>query len=385
MEQKDFINPCGNLVKNKDGYLTFIPNSLPPTINYDESLASLVAEASLQLGALSGIGKLMPDPNLLIRPYLKREAVLSSKIEGTQASILDVFRFEARGMEKEDEEDTKRVTEVVNYVYALDACLRRIKSNVPIDVSMIKSAHKILMLNVRGQEKHPGEFRTVQNWIGIEGTKIEDARYVPSLPEHVNQLMADLEKFIQNPPGRIPVLVQCAMLHYQFEAIHPFSDGNGRIGRLLIPVLLADRGLLDQPLLYLSAYIERNKVKYYDLLLDVSQKSEWVEWIRFFLHGVISQATDTVKNIQALMALKADYEKKLIDKKASGSATRLIDNLFTNPITTIPHAMAYLHVTYPPAKNAVECLVDMGILTELSPERKHGRMFMAHDIVKILT
>ncbi len=326
----------------------------------------------------------MPNPHLLISPYLKREAVLSSKIEGTQASILDVFRYEAGGMVGGKEQEEKRIIEVVNYINALDKCLFDVRKGAQIDLQMIKNAHKILMRSVRGQELQPGEFRTIQNWIGTEGTKIEDATYVPPPSEYVNELMVGLEQFIQNPPGRIPILLQCAMIHYQFEAIHPFSDGNGRIGRLLIPVLLAQRKLLDHPLLYLSVFIERNKGEYYSLLLNISQKNAWIEWIRFFLYGVITQANDAINNIQRLVALKDTYEKKLISKKASGSATRLVDYLFSNPIITIPRAADYLQITYPPAKNALESLKEMGILIEQNDTRR-GRMFVAHEIISILS
>jgi Fic family protein len=384
MEREAFTKPFGKLTKNKDGHLTFIPDNLPPMISYDESLTSLISEASLQLGNLSGIGKLMPNPHLLIRPYLSREAVLSSRIEGTQASILDVFRYEAGGMAEREEKEGKRIIEVVNYVHALEKCLRIVRAGAKIDLEMFKNAHKILMHGVRGQELQAGEFRTVQNWIGVEGTKIEDATYIPPPPEYVNELLIGLEQFIQNPPGRIPVLVQCAMMHYLFEAIHPFRDGNGRIGRLLITVLLAQRKLLDQPLLYLSAYIERNKTDYYSLLLNVSQKSAWVEWIRFFLHGVITQANDAVDNIRRLMELKAKYEEKLTSKKASGSATRLVDYLFSNPITSIPRASDYLHITYPPAKNALESLKAMAIVVEQNTKQR-GKMFIAHEIISILS
>lgn len=384
MERKAFTKPFGRLINNKDGHLTFVPNNLPPTINYDESLTALISEASLQLGNLSGIGKLIPNPHLLIRPYLTREAVLSSKIEGTQASIVDVFRYEAGGMIGGEGKDVKRINEVVNYVHALNKCLHDVSKGAKIDLQMMKNTHKILMKNVRGQKLQLGEFRTAQNWIGAEDTKIEDATYVPPPPEYINELLVDLEQFIQNPPGRIPILVQCAMIHYLFEAIHPFNDGNGRIGRLLIPVLLAQRKLLDQPLLYISAYIEHNKEKYYSLLLTVSEKSAWVEWVRFFLYGVITQANDAVNNIQRLMALKTKYEQKLITKKASGSATRLMDYLFSNPITTIPNAADYLHITYPPAKNALESLKDMGVLVEQN-NKQRGRMFVAHEIISILS
>ena len=231
------------------------------------------------------------------------------------------------GITTEAGQQNKR-TKVVNYVRALEKCLQDVRNGVAIDLKMIRNAHKILMYDVRGQEKQPGEFRTIQNWIGSEGTKIDDATYVPSPPEYMDELLIGLEQFIRSPSGQIPVLIQCAMIHYQFEAIHPFADGNGRIGRLLIPLILAKTGVLEQPLLYLSAYIERNKEKYYSLLLTVSKKSTWVEWIRFFLDGVIAQSNDALNNIQQLMNLKKLYENKLISKKASGSATRLVDYLF---------------------------------------------------------
>jgi Fic family protein len=226
--------------------------------------------------------------------------------------------------------------------------------------------------------------RTVQNWIGIEGTKIQDATYVPPPPEYVNELLVNLEEFIQHPPGRIPVLIQCAMIHYLFEAIHPFSDGNGRIGRLLIPVLLAQRKLLDQPLLYISAYIERNKTEYYSLLLNVSQKSDWIKWIKFFLHAVITQARESVDNIQKLMLLKTKYEQILDSKKASRSMSMIVDHLFSNPIITISGAANYVGITYHPAQNAILSLKEMGILKEYDSKQR-GRTFMAHEILAILT
>lgn len=346
-------------------------------------MTSLISEASIQLGNLSGIGKSIPNPSLLIGPYLKREAVLSSKIEGTQASVIDIFRFEAGEKSGENEREEKRVTEVVNYVHALDECLDAVKDGMPIDLRMIKNAHRRLMQGVRGQELKPGEFRTVQNWIGAPDARIEDATYVPPAPEYLNNLLTNLERFIASPPGRISVLVQCAMVHYMFEAIHPFSDGNGRIGRLLILLILAQRKVLDLPLLYISAYIERNKAQYYSLLLKVSQESAWEEWLRFFMLAVITQAQDAVGSIQRLMALKATYDQKLMAEKASGSMTRLVDYLFSNPAITVTSAADYLGITYPPAKNAVENLMNMGILTEQN-DKERGRMFFAKDIMDIL-
>ena len=383
MNQQAFVKPFGTLLENKDKQLTFLPQQLPPKINYDESLTALISEASIQLGNLSGIGKLIPNPHLLISPYLRREAVLSSKIEGTQASILDVFRFEAGGMMEEKERETTRVIEVVNYVKALNKCLDYVQNGKQIDTSMIKNAHKILMSGVRGQELQPGEFRTIQNWIGVEGTKIDDATYVPPPSEYVNDRMEDLVKFIQDPPGRIPVLVQCAMIHYSFEAIHPFGDGNGRIGRVLIPILLAQRKLLEQPLLYISAYLEQNKPRYTTLLLKVSQENAWVEWIRFFLYAVLSQSNAAVQNIQQLLNLKQQYDQKLKSKKASGSAIRLSEYLFSNPIITITKAAEYLEITYSAAKNTVESLMELKFLKEYDYKHR-GKTFVANEILSIL-
>lgn len=380
-----FKNPNGKFVLNGEGHKTFLPSSLPPKINYDASMASLLSEAHGQLGQLSGIGELLPNPDLLIRPYITREAVLSSKIEGTQASIIDIFEFEAKAkVDSEEDSKTKRIQEVINYIHALRKCIKKIQKGESITLTMIKDAHKTLLHNVRGQERTPGEFRKVQNWIGPEGSKIEDAVYVPPAPYYLKEILSEAEKFIQRSPERIPVLIQCALIHYQFEAIHPFADGNGRVGRLLLPLMLADRHLLSRPLLYLSAYFERNRTEYYRQLLNVSQNSAWSEWIRFFLTGIIQQASDAITNIRKLMELRSKYEEKLRLKKASGNITRLTEYLFANPVVTIPSAASYLELTYPAAKNTVEYLKEMGVLVEVG-KRERNRLFRAQEIVKILT
>ncbi|MEX2192378.1 MAG: Fic family protein [Nitrosarchaeum sp.] len=383
METSAFAKPSGQLVKNKESHITFLPDKLPPKIEYDPSIVALLSEASIQLGRLSGIGTLIPNPHLLIRPYVLREAVLSSKIEGTQASILDVFRFQAGGFEGSKDAESKRITEVVNYVTALDDCLEAVKKGNEIDLNMIKSAHHKLMNKVRGQELAPGEFRTVQNWIGVPGTKIEDATYVPPRAENITELLEDLVNFIKNPTDRIPVLLQCAIIHYQFEAIHPFGDGNGRIGRLLIPLLLQSRGLLSQPLLYISVYVEKNKTQYYNALLEVSKNSDWINWFKFFLMAVVTQAKDASDNIQKLMNLQESYNKKLRSSKVSASVMSLATYLFSNPIITIPTAATYLKITYPPAKNAINRLVKLGILEQNNRER--NKTFAAREIIDILS
>ncbi|MER5174585.1 MAG: Fic family protein [Candidatus Nitrosocosmicus sp.] len=382
MDASAFKKPFGTLTNNNKGYLTFIPFRLPPKIKYDESLIAILGEANYQLGILNGLGKLIPNPNLLISPYLKREAVLSSKIEGTQASIMDIYNFEAEG-KTDGNSEINRINEVINYIKSLNECLNDISKGKKIDILMIKKAHKILMNNVRGQELTPGEFRTIQNWIGISGTKINDASYIPPPPEQVTELIQSLEGFINNPPGLISVLIQCAMIHYMFEAIHPFSDGNGRIGRLLISLFLIERKLLDQPLLYLSAYIERNKMNYYSLLLDISQNSDWIKWIKFFIRGVIEQSKESILSIQKIMELKKRYEQKLNEEKSTRNMSMLVDYLFSNPIITTTSAERYLRITYRGAKKVIDSLIKNGILEEYG-SRQRDKKFIAHEIVSII-
>lgn len=386
MDKIAFSNPNGKFTQNSSKIITFVPNLLPPQIAYSTGLVALLSEANLQLGQLSGIGELLPNPDLLIRSYIRREAVLSSKIEGTQASMIDIFEYEAAGGKIDSGQiaQEKRVREVINYISALNDCLKKVNSGDPIDLTMIKSAHKYLMTGVRGQERTPGKLRIVQNWIGSEGSKIEDAVYVPPTPDCLNDLLLDVEKFIRAPPYGISPLVQCAFIHYQFEAIHPFADGNGRIGRLLIPLLLAERKVLSRPMLYLSAYFEANRTEYYRHLLNVSQKSAWEEWLAFFLKGVVQQSSDAIKNIRKIMELRTKYMEKLKQKKAPSKAIILTENLFANPIVTVNMAKTYLDLTYPAAKGAIDYLKGMGILAEMG-SRERDKRFYAREILKILT
>lgn len=383
MDKKAFSNPNGRFVKNSEGHSTFLPKPLPPLIHYDSSLTSLSSEAHAQLGRLSGIGELLPNPDVLIRSYLRREAVLSSKIEGTQASIMDIFEYEAKGKTDSENKDRKRVMEVINYVHALGNCIRRVEEGEGISLDMIRGAHKTLMRNVLGQERTPGRFRKVQNWIGPEESKIEDAIFVPPPQDCLQDMLVQLEQFIEHPKERIPVLIQTALVHYQFEAIHPFADGNGRIGRLLIPLMLAEKHLLSKPLLYLSAYFERNRAEYYKHLLNVSQKSTWLEWIRFYLIGVIQQSTEAIDNIRKLMGIRSTFLEKLKTKRASGNAILLVEKLFANPFLSIPNAAEYLDLTYPAAKNTVENLVSMGMLEEVG-KRLRNKLYVSRQIYKIL-
>lgn len=381
MLKSAFSNPSGRFESNRDGEVTFVPALLPPEID-QAPIAGLIAEAHMRLGILEGLGKLVPNLDMLIRSYLTQEAVTSSRIEGTEATSLDVYRFEVGG--GADSNGTKRVQEVVNYVKASRLCFDLISGGNRVDLKMIKRAHEILLTGVRGQNKRPGKIRTTQNWIGALNCSLKNALYVPPATHKLGDLLANFEKFIVEPPEHMPILVRCALAHYQFEAIHPFGDGNGRMGRLLIPLILASSGTLSKPLLYLSSYFEQNKTEYYDLLREVSKNSRWLEWLTFFLTGVIQSSNEAIEVTYKLLDLKSKYEQLLRENKASRNSMILADYVFTMPVVTIPVAAQYLKTGYPPAKKAVMYLVDAGIL-ELAGTKKRNKEYVAREIVGVFS
>ena len=252
MRTSDFTSPSGRFEKSAEGHLTFVPDALPPEIDYGPMI-DLVTEAHTRLGILEGMGRTIPNPNLLTCPHIMAEAVSSSRIEGTKASALDVFQFKI-GQIPDRQAESKRVLEVSNHIDASRDCLDRISHGEDMSLTMLRRAHETLMRGVMEQHTVPGRFRTTQNWIGHQNSRIKDAKYVPPAPHLLDDLLSDIMQFVTNPPPKMPVLVQCALAHYQFELIHPFVDGNGRVGRLLVPLILADRRALGKPLLYLSAY-----------------------------------------------------------------------------------------------------------------------------------
>ena len=379
--ESEFTNPSGRFEKNSKGQATFVPAFLPPEIDYTSTM-DLIARAHMRLGVLEGIGQLLPNPDLLIIPYLTQEAVSSSRIEGTEASNLDVFRFKAGG--GDDSNGHKRVREVANYVNASRSCLELIADGRHVDLEMLMQAHKILLEGVRGNEAEPGRIRTVQNWIGPANCSIGNASYVPPAVHKLDDLQENLARFVTDPPRNIPVLVRCALAHYQFESIHPFEDGNGRIGRLLILLILASSGALSMPLLYLSAYFERNRTEYYHLLRGVSQNSEWTEWIDFFLNGVIQCSDEAIRVTNKFLNLREKYEQKLKESRASRNAIVLVTYLFSNPVVTIPAAAKYLGTGYPPAKKAVMYLVGAGILEQIGTRRR-GKEYAAREILDVFS
>ena len=378
---KGFTSPNGIFVKNNDdGYDSFIPKKLPPEFNVVE-LVPLISEASNLIGTLNGFGKKLPNPHLLIRPQLMKEAVQSSRIEGSQVSLSELYRYQI-GSNKEvsgviDSE------EVNNYVDALEISLKKVSEGADVDLDLINECHKILLRGVRGGETTRGLLRTKQNWIGLIGSEIKNAIYVPPTPEKVPELMTNLLDFMNDPPRQLIPLLQCAIVHYQFEAIHPYEDGNGRIGRLLVPLMLADRRLLSVPLLYLSGYIEQNKEKYYESLLRVSSKGEWVEWIRFFLLAVIHQATVSINLIEELDKLREQYLRKTNAKKISGTVIKIIDVLFEHPLITRRIIKDKLGVKNLSAKNGIDRLVQLGILEEMGVI-KTSKVYIAREIYQLI-
>lgn len=363
-------------------YWAFVPNPLPPQIVWTGELALALSAAAHALGELAGLGRTLPNPHLLVRPFVQREAVSSSRIEGTQADMGDIYGYQARQLplpglgQGASEED---IREVLNYVAALEYGLERLET-LPLSLRLIREIHQQLMQGVRGERAMPGQFRSRQNWIG-GGGNIESARFVPPPPEEMISGLNQLERYFHAQPS-YPPLVRLALIHYQFEAIHPFIDGNGRIGRLLISLLTVHWNLLPLPLLYLSAYFEQNRAQYYDLLLAVSQRGAWTEWLNFFLVGIAEQAQDAAGRARALLGLQQQWRERL-GKQRSENVLRLADMLLAWPVLTIPDAQKLLDVSYPTANNLIEKLNAAGILSPLS-EGNYGKLYAAEEILEIL-
>ncbi len=359
-------------------YWAFMPNPLPPKMIWTDELVSMMEKATLAIGRLAGTGQLLTNPHLLIMPFLRREAVLSSRIEGTQASLSELVLFE---IEPATEQKIPDVREVANYVRALEYGLKRLE-DLPLSLRLIREIHEHLMDGVRGQESRPGEFRNSQNWIGTPGDDISNATYVPPPPEKMHEALNDFEKYLHQQ-GTLPSLVRLAAIHYQFEAIHPFLDGNGRVGRLLMVLLLCVDDILPQPLLYLSAYFNKHREQYYHHLHAVSEKGRWSDWIRFFLLGVIDQATDAVHRADKLLSIREQYRKKCHDMGQSGLPHRAVDELFLSPAVTVKLLAQTLDISWAWANELVHKLENAGILREITGKSRN-RIYVAESIVNAL-
>ena len=368
-------SPIGKIVSTIGGENAYAPDFIPRQLDLSSTLVYRLDEASRSVAMLAGVGETIPNPHLLIRPFMRREAVLSSSIEGTQASLSDVFIYEASGIPKRD------VLEVINCILALELGISEL-DKLPISLRLLNKMHAKLLEGVRGEEKCPGVLRGEQVWIGLEGTGIGGARFVPPPPNMVRDLMYDLEKFANEEHLVLPPLVQCALLHYQFEAIHPYLDGNGRIGRSLIILYLCSKKILPTPLLYLSAYFERDRNMYYDQLYNLSATGDWGEWIGYFLNGVIEQAQDALKRVRSIRQLEEQYRHKLQELRESANALRLTEELFASLAMTVPRASKLLGISKPGARRVLHRLKDAGIVEEMPGT--WPRLFVARELLEAI-
>jgi len=346
---------------------SFVPAPLPPqpALAIDSLRQKKFEQATMALGRLDGITALIPDPQLFLYSYIRREAVLSSQIEGTQSSLSDLLLFELDGAPGAPIDD---VVEVSNYVAALHHGMARLREGFPLSNRLLREIHGRLMHSGRGSEKSPGEFRSSQNWIG--GTRPGNAHYVPPPPHEVGECMAALERFLHDE--KIPVLLKAALAHVQFESIHPFLDGNGRLGRLLIALVLQQGGLLGEPLLYLSLHFKRHRRLYYDLLDRVRADGDWEAWIDFFLDGVTETAANAVATAQRLVALfEADTNRVGQTGRGAGSALRVLTALRARPVLSLTHLRDSHAMTFPTASKAMQTLLDLGIAKELTGKARN--------------
>lgn len=360
----------GKQITQSTGYKAFIPNSLPPKppIQIEGEIQHLLTNANIAIGKMDTMGYLAPNLEHIIAMYVRKEALLSSQIEGTQASLEDIFEYENQVPLK----NINDVKEVVNYIKALNHGMKRL-AEFPMSIRLVKEIHKILLEDGRGKEKTPGEFRRSQNWIGSPGSTLATASFVPPPPQEAIDAMGELELFLHKDSG-LPLLINCALMHYQFETIHPFLDGNGRLGRLLITFYLYWKGALQYPLLYLSYYLKIHRQEYYDRLNLVRERGDYEQWIIFFLKGVIWTCESALQTIKNLLQLQEDHKKRLIAKKLSTPyAIALLDYLFEKPHLSINDVVDHLKISYQGAKALVDQFVTTEILKEITGKRRDKR------------
>lgn len=371
---------AGRYVQQSTGYRAFLPAPLPPDpLLRLESLQGLLAEASHALGRLDGSVLTLPDPDLFVLMYVRKEAVLSSQIEGTQSSLQELLEAEARILSPTRPAD---VREVINYVHAMNYGLERLAA-LPVSVRLIREIHERLLKGVRGHRLTPGELRRTQNWIGPGGCTLNEAVFVPPPPDAVPGALSDLERFLHGKDD-LPVLVKVGLAHAQFETIHPFLDGNGRVGRLLITFLLCERGLLHKPVLYLSHYFKRHRQEYYDRLQAVRDAGDWEGWLTFFLRGiseVSAQAADTSRRILEIRERQREHITESFGR-AAGNGLKVFEHLFRAPIISVKKVQTITETEFPAANQLVQRLVHLGVLKEITG-RARNRQFRFEEYVRL--
>jgi Fic family protein len=365
----------GQYVKQSSGYSAFVPAPLPPNppLIMDAELTRLLSEADRSLGRLDGVGLVLPNPDLFVAMYVRQEAVLSSQIEGTQSTLEDVLQFEvdARGVDL-----PKDIGEVVNYVRAMNYGLRRVEE-LPLSLRLIREIHYELLAGVRGGNRTPGEFRRSQNWIGPAGAGLSGATFVPPPLPEMHEALDKFEKFLHD--HSLPVLIHCGLIHPQFETIHPFLDGNGRVGRLLITFLLCERKVLHRPLLYLSHYLKAHRAEYYDRLTAIRNDGDWEAWLKFFLRGVEQVSEEAINTARRILMLRDEHSGAINAGMgtSAGSGLRLLDYLYEQPMINIRMVERRLGTSFVTASKLVERFVALGILTEATGGERNRRYVYA--------
>lgn len=377
-----YANRAGFFMNSAVGYKSFVPAKLPPNppIQYDDELQGLLSLADRKLGRLDGVTQILPNPELFVAMYVKKEAVLSSQIEGTQASFVDVLSTEYNQADDQRHDDVK---EVINYVDAMNWGLEQLAS-FPLSLRLIRNIHARLIHNTRGANKNPGEFRTSQNWIGPAGCTLNTATFVPPTVPDMNVALGDLELFIHQEDF-IPALVKIAMIHAQFETIHPFLDGNGRMGRLLITFWLCQQNILTKPLLYLSFYFKKNRAEYYDRLMAVRKNGDLENWIKFFLRGIAEVSDEATESARAILKIKEDATNALYKKdRTNSNYQRLLNYLFEQPFIKRSDVEQYLDVSNPTAGSILEVFCQMNILVDCTPDKARNKMYAFGKYLDIL-
>jgi Fic family protein len=363
---------AGVYVRQLEGYSAFIPAALPPDppISMDDEMMALLSDADRSLGRLDGSIQTLPNPDLFVFMYVRKEAVLSSQIEGTQSSLNDVLEAEAA---IQDMNRPRDVDEVLNYVEAMNYGLARL-SDLPVSTRLLREIHEHLLAGVRGADKLPGELRRSQNWIGPGGATLKEATYVPPPPHEMNAALSNLEHFLHTEDP-IPALIRIGLAHAQFETIHPFLDGNGRVGRLLITFLLCERGTLQKPVLYISHYFKQRRVEYYELLQRVRDGGAWEPWLKFFLIGMAEVSREATETARRIVGLREEHRSLIAQDfgRVAGNAAVVLERLYSQPYISINQVAALTGVSFPAASSLVSKFVEHGLLTEVTGQARNRR------------
>ncbi|MBY6049348.1 Fic family protein [Vannielia litorea] len=364
------VRTSGKYTQQLEGYKAFIPFDLPPAppVEIDEEMYGLLSKADRALGRLDGSIQSLPNPDLFVFMYVRKEAVLSSQIEGTQASLGDVLEVEAQIFDPTRPDDTE---ETLNYVSALNHGLARL-ADLPMSLRLIREIHALLMQGVRGQHATPGEFRTTQNWIGAAGVTLKDATFVPPPPDTLSGLLGNLEKYIHEE-DTTPLLIRLGLIHAHFETLHPFLDGNGRMGRLLIAFTLCERGALLKPVLYISHYLKRNRAEYYDRLQATRDRGDWEGWMKFFLTGIAVVANEATETARDIVQMREEHRQRLVDNLGRGAANglKLLESLYLRPIFNVATVSDFLQISPQAANTLTDKFVELGLVEEITGHRRN--------------